>query len=184
MAKNKQNFYNLSSQLNLPFLETKKDFLKNIFEELELKFELKKDSNLRFIDLGCGDGRVIFYAALNYGIKSIGLEINTTLINEAKYKLKLLKSRSFCKKRLLRKIKIKYGDIFQQNLRDYNFIYIFSLPTMHSYLKHVFNSAQKDSIIISYMYPFTKFNNCLILEDKLDLKADDQKVSAFFYRKA
>ncbi len=183
MAKNKQKFYSLYSQLNLPFLETKRDFLKNIFEKLEFKFGLKKDSNLRFIDLGCGDGRVIFYAALNYGIKSIGLEINTNLIKEAKYKLKLLKNRTIYKKKFIRKIKIKYGDIFQQNLKGYNFIYIFSVPTIHSYLRHVFNSAQKDSIIISYMYPLSKFKNCLILEDKLDFKADNQEVSAFFYRK-
>ncbi len=183
MAKNKQNFYSLYSQLNLPFLETKKDFLKNIFVELELKFGLVKNSNQRFIDLGGGDGRVIFYAALNYGIKSIGLEINTNLVLEAKNKLKRLKNRTSYKKRLIRKIKIKYGDIFQQNLRDYNFIYVFSAPIMQSYLRHVFNSAQKDSIIISYMYPFTKFNNCLTLEDKLDLKGDNQEISAFFYRK-
>ncbi len=183
MAKNKQNFYNLYSQLNLPYLETKKEFLKNIFEELELKFGLKKKSNLKFIDLGSGDGRVIFYAALNYGLKSTGLEINTNLIKEAKYKLKQLKNRTNYKKRLIRKIKIKYGDIFQHNLKNYNFIYTFSLPTMQSYLRHVFNSALKDSIIISYMYPLSEFNNYLILKDKLDLIGDDQEISVFFYRK-
>ena len=45
MAKKKYNSYSLYSQLDLPYLETNESFIKDIFEILETKFSLKKDSN-------------------------------------------------------------------------------------------------------------------------------------------
>jgi SAM-dependent methyltransferase len=183
MAKIKKNFYSICSQLDLPFLETNHDFLKDIFESLEFKFGLKRNSNQRFIDLGCGDGRVNLYVALNYGIKSIGFEINPDLIQEAKKKIILLKNQKIYKRKLFRKIKIKFGDIFQQTLKKFDFIYIFSLPTMQKYLNHVFITAKKDAIIISYKYPLNNFDSYLKCEEKLDKKDENQEISIFFYRK-
>ncbi len=183
MAKNKYNsYYSLYSQIDLPYLGTNESFIKDIFETLETKFSLKSDSNQKFIDLGCGDGRVVIYATLHYGIQSTGVEINLNLIEEAKSKLKLLQTNKIYKKRQLKKIKIKFGDLFQLSLNKYDFIYIFSLPTMQKFLKHTFDTVKKDSIIISYKYPLI-FDSFLKLEEKIELKSKNQKISAFFYRK-
>ena len=182
MAKKKYNSYSLHSQLDLPYLETNESFIKDIFETLETKFSLKKDSKQRFIDLGCGDGRVVIYATLHYGIQSTGVEINLNLIEEAKSKLKLLQTNKIHKKKQLKKIKITYGDLFQLNLNKYDFIYIFSLPTMQKFLNHIIITVRKeDAIIISYKYPLK--NSFLKLEEEIELKSKNQKISAFFYRK-
>ncbi len=183
MAKKKYNFYSLYSQLDLPYLETKESFIKDIFETLESKFSLKSDSNQRFIDLGCGDGRLVIYATLHYGIQSTGVEINLNLLEEAKSKLRLLKTSKNYKKKQLKKIKIKFGDLFQQNLNKYDFIYIFSLPTMQRFLKHIFVTIQKDAIIVSHKYPLINFDSFLKLEEEIDFKSEAQMESAFFYRK-
>ena len=183
MAKKKYNFYSLYSQLDLPYLETKESFIKDIFETLEIKFSLKSDSNQKFIDLGCGDGRIVIYATLHYGIQSTGVEINLNLIEEAKSKLRLLQTNKYYKKRQLKKIRIRYEDLFQLNLNKYDFIYIFSLPTMQRFLKHIFVTIRNGAIITSYKYPLMKFDSFLQLEEEIDLKSEGQMESAFFYRK-
>ena len=81
-----QDYRKIYSQLDLPFQETKKISLKNIFRTLEKKFDLKKNSKQSIIDLGSGNGRVIIYSAINYGIRSIGIEIDPILIKEANIK--------------------------------------------------------------------------------------------------
>ena len=183
MAKKKYNSYSLYSQIDLPYLETNESFIKDIFETLEIKFSLKRDSNQKFIDLGCGDGRVVIYATLHYGIQSTGVEINLNLIEEAKSKLKLLQTNKIYKKKKLKKIRIRYEDLFQLNLNKYDFIYIFSLPTMQRFLKHIFVTIQNDATIVSYKYPLINFDSFLKLEEEIKLKSKNQKISAFFYRK-
>lgn len=183
MAKKKYNSYSLYSQIDLPYLETNESFIKDIFETLEIKFSLKRDSNQKFIDLGCGDGRVVIYATLHYGIQSTGVEINLNLIEEAKAKLKLLQTNKIYKKKKLKKIRIRYEDLFQLNLNKYDFIYIFSLPTMQRFLKHIFVTIQNDATIVSYKYPLINFDSFLKLEEEIKLKSKNQKISAFFYRK-
>ena len=184
MAKKKYNSYSLYSQIDLPYLETNESFIKEIFKTLELKFSLKSDSNQKFIDLGCGDGRIVIYSTLHYGIQSTGVEINLNLIEEAKSKLRLLQTNKNYKKRQLKKIKIRYEDLFQLNLHKYNFIYIFSLPTMQRFLKHIFITIRNGAIITSYKYPLKNFDSFLKLEEEIELKSENQKeTSAFFYRK-
>ncbi|KAM9968214.1 hypothetical protein ACTFIW_002650 [Dictyostelium discoideum] len=41
------------------------------------------DSDDVVLDLGCGDGRIVIYAAKHYGIRGIGLDINPELIKTA-----------------------------------------------------------------------------------------------------
>jgi len=50
-----------------PFVPCKKKELPRIFEVIALK------DNEIFYDLGCGDGRVVFYAAQNFPVQAIGI---------------------------------------------------------------------------------------------------------------
>jgi len=182
LKKNKRNFDIFHSQLELPFLETYYEFLEEIFQTLESKFGLKKNSNQKFVDLGAGNGKVVIYTALNYNIKSYGFEINQNLTNEAEIKIKSLKKEGNYKKKLLRKMKIKLGDFFLLNLKDYDFIYIFSLPSMQKFLTHIFNTVKKGTIIISHKYPLVGFNSILKYEYRLAHKNDKQEICTFFYK--
>jgi cyclopropane fatty-acyl-phospholipid synthase-like methyltransferase len=184
MVKKKNNSYVLHSQIDLPYLETNEIFIKDIFLILKQKFGLKKKSHQRFIDLGCGDGRVVIHATLYYDIKSTGVEINQNLLEEANSRLRLLKTSNRYNRKQLKKIKILHEDLFQQNLYKYDFVYIFSLPSMQKFLKHTFNTIQKNAIIISYKYPLKDFNSMLILEEKIELESEHQiPIRTFFYRK-
>jgi 16S rRNA G527 N7-methylase RsmG len=171
------------SQLDLPFQETKQLYLKEIFKTLECKFDLQKNSKQVFIDLGSGNGQVIIFCALNYGIKSYGIEINLTLIEEAKNSVKLLRETKKYRKAVLRKIKLIHGNFYQQELGQYNFIYMYSLPTMQRYLKHIFQTITNGAIIISHMYPFKNFGECLDLKLRFEHEGDNQETTTYFYKK-
>ena len=176
-----KNYEKIISQIDLPFLETNEKFLPEIFNTLEKDFGLKKDSKQSFIDLGAGNGRIMIFSALNYRIKTIGIEIDPILIKEAKKTI--FKINRKADKRLFRKIKFILGDFYTYNLKNYDFIYIYSLPTMQKYLKHVFKTAKIGAILISHMYPLKGFNSFLELVFKLDHKINKREISTYFYRR-
>lgn len=178
-----QNHKSLHSQLALPFRETDSDHLIDIFTTLENKFGLQRNSNQTLVDLGAGNGKIIIFSALHYGLKSIGIEINSTFIAEAKNRIAELRKKPVYPKKMFQNIQLEVGDLFSQNIQKFDFIYIYGLPTMHKYLNHVFQTAKKGAIIISYKYPIDIFKTYLVLEYKLLKKARNQKFGIFFYRK-
>jgi len=173
----------INSQLQLPFQATRDIYLKQIFNVLRKYFNLEINTNQKLIDLGSGDGSIILYSVLNYKIISVGVEINKGLINETRGKIKELKEGKKYNSKDLRKIKLKNEDLFEQDLKNYDFIYIYSLPTMQKFLKHVFNTAKKGAIIISYKYSLTEYDSFLKLVHKLNLEEDQEKISVYYYRK-
>lgn len=183
MKKKQKNFEKFHSQLDLPFLETDNEFIKEIFQTLEFEFGLKSKSKQKLIDLGAGNGTIVIFSALNHNIKSYGIEIGQSLIREAGKIINSLKKEGNYKKSSFKKISIKYGDFYQHNLKRYDFIYIYSLPTMQRYLKHVFNTAKKNAVVISFKYQLKNFESILILQKKLIHNKNKKEVSTFFYRK-
>ncbi|MFX1502226.1 MAG: class I SAM-dependent methyltransferase [Promethearchaeota archaeon] len=177
------NFDKFYSQLDLPFSETNIKSIREIFQTLEQKFGLKRNSRQKFIDLGSGNGSVVIFAALNYNIKSEGIEIDKSLINEFKSRLISLKKEGKYTKNLFKKIKIRLGDLFFINPRKYDFIYIYSLPIIHKFLKHIFYKAKKGVIIISHKYRLDNFDSILKEEYCLKHKYEKQKISTFYYQK-
>lgn len=177
------NFEKFHSQLELPYLETKKQFLPEIFKILEIKFGLKSKSRQKFIDLGAGNGSIVIYVALNYEINSFGFEINESLINEAKGTLNLLRKEKKYTKTQLKKVKFENCDFYLQKLNQYDFIYIYSLPSMHKYLKHLFKTAKKGTVIISHKYPLKILNDFLVEEYELIHKNTNQELYTYFYKK-
>ncbi len=177
------DFGKFHSQLELPFAETENEFLGDIFNTLELEFGLKYASNQKLIDLGAGNGNMVIFAALNYCIKAFGIELNLNLIKEARSRIKLLKKEGNYKKRVLKKAKFKRRDFFTYNLEEYDYIYIYSLPSMHKYLKHVVRTAKKGAIIITHRHKLENFNSILEIEYILTHKRDKQEFFTFFYKK-
>ncbi len=171
------------SQLSLPFLETPWELIPNIFNLLAEKFNLIHNSSQKLIDLGAGNGRVVIYSALNYGIKSIGIEINHNLMEEAKEIIKTLKQEKSYRKELFRLIELRNEDLFQQNLKDYDFIYIYSLPSMQKSLNHVFKTAKNGAIFISFKYELNGFDSYLQKEYSLEIDQKNKVWTAYYYKK-
>ncbi|MFX0004404.1 MAG: hypothetical protein ACFE9C_14405 [Candidatus Hodarchaeota archaeon] len=183
MKKKQLNFEKFHSQLDLPFLETNSKLILEILQTLELKFGLKSNSKQKFIDLGAGNGTVVIYTALKHSIKSIGIEIDHKLFLEAKNRIKVLKKEGTYDKILLKKIKFKLGNFYLFNLKTYDFIYIYSLPSMQKYLKHVFKTVKIGATIISHKYQLEGFNSFLRDEYRLAHKNGKQEIFTFFYKK-
>jgi SAM-dependent methyltransferase len=178
----KKKFNRFYSQIDLPFQETKQVYLEEIFKTLEREFDLQKNSKQSFLDLGSGTGQVIIYSTINYRIRSVGIEIDPILIKEAKKSIRILKGNKVSKKKVRHKITLIYGDLYSYNLKKYDFIYIYSLPTMQKYLKHVFQTAKSGAIVISHMYPLEGLTEYLEFKLKLKHNKEIQEVSTFFYR--
>lgn len=183
MKKNKRNFDIFHSQLDLPFLETDNKLIEEIFQTLESKFGLKKNSNQKMIDLGAGKGNIVIFSALHYGIKSYGIEIDNNLVKEAELRIQSFKKSRTFKQRLFKKIKIISSDFYLINLKKYDFIYIYSLPSMHKYLNHIFTTAKKEAIFISHKYKFDIFSSFLKNKFKLTHNKNKQEIFTFFYEK-
>ena len=173
--------YIIHSELALPYLETPHHHIKIIFSTLEARFGLRRDSKQKLIDLGSGDGRIVIHAGLNYGILSMGYEINPDLVKEALEQKRRLKKQKKYKSKYFRKIKIKRGDLFILNLKNYDFIYIYSLPTMQKFLHHVFKTAKPGATFISYKYHLNQFETYLKLQYKMKLNIDGQEYYTYFY---
>ena len=179
----KCSYYRIHSQVDLPFLETHYENLRTIFERLVLGFGLRKNSNQKLIDLGAGEGRIVRFSALKYGIHSLGIEINRNLVDYAKEELINLKKEKKYSKRNLNRIEIREGDLFQMNLKKFDFIYMFILPSVQKYLKHLILTMKRGAVIVSYKYPLDEFNDYIKLEYELEHEDEKQQTTTFFYRK-
>jgi len=95
-----------------PWVPAKGRDLERIFKLADLK------AGETFYDLGCGDGRVISYAAKNYkDAKIIGLEISLPFY-------------LICKLRQIfnKNITLKYKNLFVEDLSEADVIYFFGTP--------------------------------------------------------
>jgi 16S rRNA G966 N2-methylase RsmD len=171
------------SQLSLPYLGTPPEVIPAIFDILRDKFNLIHDSSQKFIDLGSGNGRTVIYSAINYRIESVGIEINKNLINEAYQTIKSLKRTKKIDRKISKLISIRNEDLFMQNLLEYDFIYIYSLPTMQKSLIHVFKTTKNRAIIVSFAYELKGFDLFLNYEYCLERQHDTKIWKTYFYRK-
>lgn len=176
-----QKFNSFTSQLDLPFLGSDEELLDEIFIVMIDEFNLKPHSKQKLIDLGSGDGRVVIYVALNYGIKSFGIEINKSLVQESKEKIHLLKRNEKVKRKVLRKVTFIQGDFYNFDLGKYDFIYLYSLPTMQRFLKHIFKSAKEQAVFIAYKYPLNELKDLLELKKEITIQSDQTDISAYLY---
>lgn len=181
--KKLDKFTEFSSQLALPFLETFQEFLNPIFSILEEYFELKKNSGQSFIDLGAGDGRIIIYVGIHYGIRAVGIEINQNLVKEARERILLLKEKYTQLE--TNNPKIIHGDFFESDLSKFDYIYTFSLPTMQKSMKHILKTAKKGAILIAHKYPLDYSGFQSSFEEKYIIKHNSKgkPIFTYFYQK-
>jgi 16S rRNA A1518/A1519 N6-dimethyltransferase RsmA/KsgA/DIM1 with predicted DNA glycosylase/AP lyase activity len=122
-----------------PYLPTKKMQIETAIDLMQLK----KGST--FIELGCGDGRVLKYAA-KQGIRGIGYELNPLLYIVARVSLY----------RYRRLVTIHYGNYWRADWPKADAIYTFLLDT---YMKQLDSRAeqyakkhQKKVLVVSFAF--------------------------------
>ena len=120
-----------------PFVPSGKKRLETMFKLAKLK---KTD---RFVDLGCGDGRFVFKAAPEVE-EAIGYDLSIPLVVFGRIKAFLTRS----------KAKIRFGNIWQQDVSDSTVIFCYLLPNaMVHFHKSVWPTLKPGTRVISHAFP-------------------------------
>lgn len=134
-------FYEI--KYKIPYVPSDKKLIKKLFRVYP--FEKGKI----FIDLGSGDGLVVFEAAKN-GLIAYGYEINPVL-----YYFSLLKKKIF----KIEKANFFRKDLKSVNLKDADYIYLFLLPkTLAEIENKIFSEGKKESKVICLDFRFPNKN--------------------------
>ena len=139
LYNNTENIYGIyHKKYNTTYGELELTEISKIFKHLKL------NSSDVFYDLGCGSGKINFYVAEKYNIKSIGIEII-----EKRYKV----AESIRKKIKNNKLFYIYNDIFNVDLSNGTIFYTYNLTwgneVNNNIIKKIRNTAKKCKYIIS-----------------------------------
>lgn len=120
-----------------PFVPTPIDAVKKM-----LKLAKIKPGNVVY-DIGCGDGRMVYLAANEYGAKATGFELSPLVYAFARIRKILWRS----------KAKIKFRNFKHQSLKDADVIMCYLMPETLEKLKHKFETELKPgALIVSYAF--------------------------------
>ncbi len=145
-----------------PWVPSRSRDLERIFRLADLK------PGQIFYDLGCGDGRMIIYAANNFKVKAVGLEISLAFYLICKIRQALNKQSN---------IEFKFRNLFKENLAPADVVYLFGIPHV---LNEKFCSKLKQELrpgtkIISYSF---KLHNW---EPKVIDRPSDKDLPVYLY---
>jgi len=127
--------------LLVPILKTPRD----IIHEIVNLMNLKKDDT--FVDLGCGDGKIVLEAYSNAKCKCYGLDLSPIMIIIART-FRILKYPTN------KDIIFEIENIYEASLKDFTKIYCYLDEKSMSILKKKFEKFIKNGgEVFSYMYP-------------------------------
>lgn len=120
-----------------PFVPTPMRAAKKMLKLAEVK---KGD---KVVDIGCGDGRLVYVAANEIGAEAIGYELSPVVYILGKIRQFLWKS----------KAKIKFGDFKTHDLSDVDHIVCYMLPdTLKNFIPKFDKEMKKGAKITSYAF--------------------------------
>lgn len=151
----------------VPFVTASNAVLKDIAKALEVK-----DNSIVY-DLGCGDGRILFYLArLNRKAKYIGIENNIFPLLLARFES------FFTKKKTGNKVEIIDGDFFKQDLSNATHIFTYLYPNIMDELLPKFEKEFKPGTrLVSLSFKFASKNPI----SEIDLKRSKYKLGRKLY---
>ena len=150
-----------SSLMGAPYVPTKRKLIRSILKSSGLR------KGHKFLDLGCGDGRIVLIASKEFGADSYGVDINPLIVLRGKLtaKLKRIRASFFVK------------NIFEFPISDFDVIYIFLFPEMVSKLSgKIEKEAKKGVVIISHGFKINHLNRYLVKT------LQSKSFSTYFYK--
>ncbi|MBI2028933.1 50S ribosomal protein L11 methyltransferase [Candidatus Gottesmanbacteria bacterium] len=132
-------FYFLSIIIGAPYVPTPQKYIDIMFEFANLK---KGES---FMDLGCGDGRVVI-AAAKIGAKAYGVEINPFLYLLSKFNIQ--------KNGVGKGAQVFLSNLYSVDFSKYDIIFVAGFMDMMGRIEEVFNKkVKKGTRVICYPFP-------------------------------
>ncbi len=159
---------NISNIYGAPYIPIRKKIIRDL-----LAFgEVSEDDN--FYDLGCGDGRVLIEAALNFKVKkAVGYEASFWPYFTAKFLVKKLALKD--------SVKIYRKNFFKADISDATFIYIYLFPKLVDRLaSKIAKEAARGVKVLSPTFPIDLKSHpefCLLKQSKVE------NTNVFFYEK-
>jgi len=138
-----------------PWVPSKK---KDVLRALKLASPQKEDV---LYDLGCGNGIVVFEAAKNYSIRSVGIELAFPLYVWCKI-------RSFFEEEISKRVEFRNENLFKADISEATIIYVFGMPQPLS--KKLRLKLEKElkpgTKVISYVFPIEGWTPKLVDKPK------------------
>lgn len=151
-----------SSVMGAPYVPTSKKHIDEILKKANLK------KGQAFMELGSGDGRIVRRAVQVYGVKGIGVDINSLLIILSK----LLASRQH-----LEEATFLNKNIFDVNFSNADCIYMFLMPeTIKKLMPKMEKEIRKGTLVISHGFKITGW------EKKMAYMIKSDPFSTFYYK--
>lgn len=147
-----------------PWVPSRKKDLKRIFKLTDLK------PGEIFYDLGCGDGKLVVYAAKNYKAKAIGLELALPFYLICKVRQLFNKNKNLI---------FKFKNLFKENLAEADVIYIFaqSPGKLRGKIKQKLeNELRPGARVITYAFPVEGWR-----PDIID-KPSEKDIAVYLYK--
>ena len=95
-------------------------------------------------DLGCGDGRVVVAAALKYGCRAVGYDIDPRKVRQSKANVE--------RNGVDKLVRIEQRDIFELDLREATVITLYLLPEMNEQLIPQLEKLEAGSRIVAHEF--------------------------------
>jgi len=135
-----------SSLCGSPYVPTSRKELDKIFKAAHLK---KRQT---FLDLGCGDGRIVRYVVKNFQVRGIGTEINILLIYWARFL-------SWLNKLI---IDYQFSNMVKEPLPKADVIYLFLMPNLiEKIADKLLIQLNQGTLIISHGFKINKLSKFL-----------------------
>src|SRR3990167_8901150 len=130
-----------SSIMGAPYVPTSKKHIDEILKKANLK------KGQAFMELGSGDGRIVRRAVQSYGVRGIGVDINSLLI---------VLSRILAGRQHLKDISFIRRNIFDVDFSQADIIYMFLMPeTIKKLLPKMEKEVRKGALVISHGFKIT-----------------------------
>lgn len=123
-----------------------------------------------FYDLGCGNGKTVFYAAEQYAAKAIGIELSFPLWLTCRLRQIV---------RRTPRVTFKLGNLFRQDLSSVDVIYVFGMPEklQHKLRAKLERELKPGSRVVSYTFPIAGWQST-----KVD-KPSPKDISIYLYQR-